>query len=251
MTISYNPFTLKGKTILVTGASSGIGKAIAIECSKMGANLIISGRNEHRLDETLRELATKDFSTAIATDLSLDDNIKHLIDNLPKLDGIVMSTGIVEMIPVLFATQDKFEKIYKTNLFSPIELLRSIIKKKKFNPGLSVVVIDSVAGTRDINIANSIYGSGKAALLSFMKYAALELSPKNIRINTISPGMILTPMHTQGVVEEEKLEQAVSNVPLKRWGIGKDIAFGAVYLLSDASSYVTGTDLCIDGGLTI
>ena len=248
--MNYNPFSLAGKTILVTGASSGIGKSIAIECSKMGANLVITGRNENRLKETFTCLEGENHLMCIA-DLSSEDGINFIIDSIQKVDGLVLAAGIVEMIPVLFATTDKFEKIYKTNLFSPIELLRLIVKKKKFNTGLSVVVIDSVAGTTDIRTANGIYGSGKAALSSFMKYAALELAPKNIRINTLSPGMILTPMHTLGVVEEEQLNKEISNVPLKKWGESADIAYGAIYLLSNASSYVTGTDICIDGGLTI
>lgn len=248
--MSYNPFSLEGKTVLVTGASSGIGKATAIECAKAGASVIITGRNKERLNETFESLEG-DNNLQYVLDLAEDEGIKSLVDILPKLDGLVLAAGIVEMNPVLFATKEKFDKIYQTNLFSPIEILRLIVKKKKFNPGFSVVVIDSVAGNSDISTANGIYGSGKAALKSFMKYAALELAPKKIRVNTISPGMILTPMHTEGVVEEDQLKEAVANIPMKEWGEAQDIAFGAVYLLSNASRYITGTDITIDGGLTI
>lgn len=248
--MSYNPFSLEGKTILVTGASSGIGKGIAIECSKLGASLIISGRNENRLQNTLENLEGSSHKS-ITADLSNLEGIEKIISSIQKLDGLVLSMGIVEMFPVLFATKDKFDKIYKTNLFAPVELLRQIVKKKKFNPGLSIVAIDSVAGNLDISYANSVYGSGKAALKSFLKYSALELASKNIRVNTISPGMILTPMHTEGIVEEEKLKEEIKKIPLKKWGEPSDIAYAAIYLLSNASSYVTGTDICIDGGLTI
>lgn len=248
--MSYNPFSLVGKTILVTGASSGIGKACAIECSRAGAKLIITGRNEQKINDTFKNLDGKGHQSVIA-DLSKDEGIKSLISSLPKLDGVLLSAGIVEMWPVLFATREKFNKIFDTNLFSPIEIVRLIIKKKLFNPGLSVVAIDSIAGTTDFGPANGIYGAGKAALASFLKFVALENASKKIRVNTISPGMILTPMHTDGIVEAEKLEETVSKVPMKRWGMPEDIAYGAIYLLSDASSYLTGSDIKIDGGYTI
>lgn len=248
--MSYNPFSLADKTILITGASSGIGKSCAIECSKMGAKLIITGRNEQRLSETMNGLEGSGHKAVLA-DVSTEDGVKSLISELPKLDGIILAAGIVEMWPVLFATRERFNKIFDTNLFSPIEIVRSIIKKKLYNPGLSVVAIDSIAGTSDFCPANGIYGAGKAALASFLKFVALENASKKIRINTISPGMILTPMHTGGSVEAEKLEETVQKVPMKRWGKPEDIAYGAIYLLSDASSYLTGSDIKIDGGYTI
>lgn len=213
--MSYNPFSLVDKTILITGASSGIGKSCAIECSKMGAKLIITGRNERRLNETMNSLEGEGHQSVLA-DVSTGDGVKSLISNLPKLDGILLAAGIVEMWPVLFATRERFNKIFDTNLFSPIEIVRLIIKKKLYNPGLSVVAIDSIAGTTDFCPANGIYGAGKAALASFLKFVALENASKKIRINTISPGMILTPMHTGGAVEAEKLEETVDKVPMKR-----------------------------------
>lgn len=248
--MNYNPFTLEGKTVLITGASSGIGKSCAVECSKMGAKLIITGRNEQRLNETLKDLKGEGHKAVIA-DISNEEGVKLLISVLPKLDGVLLAAGIVEMWPVLFATREKFNKIFDTNLFSPIEIIRSIIKKKLYNPGLSVVAIDSIAGTADFCPANGIYGAGKAALASFLKFMAKENSTKKIRINTISPGMILTPLHTGGAVEVEKLEETIEKVPMKRWGMPEDIAYGAIYLLSDASSYLTGSDIKIDGGYTI
>lgn len=248
--MSHSPFSLIDKTILITGASSGIGKSCAIECSKMGAKLIITGRNEQRLNETMNSLEGEGHKTVIS-DISTEEGIKSMISVLPKLDGVLLAAGIVEMWPVLFATREKFNKIFDTNLFSPIEIVRSIIKKKLYNPGLSVVAIDSIAGTSDFCPANGIYGAGKAALSSFLKFVALENASKKIRINTISPGMILTPMHTNGSVEAEKLEETVQKIPMKRWGLPEDIAYGVIYLLSDASSYLTGSDIKIDGGYTI
>jgi len=245
-----NPFSLAGKRILVTGASSGIGKSIAQQCAKMGAQLVINGRNKERLDETFSSLAGEGH-VAIQADLSEENEIKVFVEKLPVLDGMVLAAGFVEMWPVLFATRDRINKIFSTNLYSPIEIVRLVIKKKLFKPGFSIVAIDSIAGTTDFSPANSIYGAGKAALASFLKYVALEMASKGIRVNTISPGMVLTPMHTEGVVESEKLEETVSKVPLKRWGKPEDIAYGAIYLLSDAASYLTGIDICIDGGCTL
>lgn len=250
MSTSYNPYTLQGKTILVTGASSGIGKATAIECSKLGAKLIITGRNENRLCTTLSELEGKGHIYIIA-DLSKDEGISSLLNQLPPINGLVLAAGIVEMWPVLFATRQRIEKIFNTNLFSPIELARSILKKKLHEKDFSIVAISSIAGTDSIGTANGIYGAGKAALSSFLKYIALECASKSVRVNTISPGMILTPMHTEGTIEEEKLQKMIQNVPIKRWGLPQDIAYAAVYLLSDASSYMTGADIKIDGGITL
>ena len=248
--MEYNPFSLSGKKILVTGASSGIGLAIARECAKMGASLIICGRNEKRTFAALDELDGYGHE-AVLGDLTDDRVLKDLLSKLPKLDGIVLSAGIVEMWPTLFATREKFDKIFNTNFFAPIELIRMIVKKKLYNTNMSIVAIDSVAGNSDFCPANSIYGSGKAALRSFLKFFALENANKGIRVNSVSPGMILTPLHTDGTVEAEKLQETIEKVPLRRWGTPQEVAHSCVFLLSDASSYITGTNIVIDGGYTI
>lgn len=246
----YNPYSLSEKKILITGASSGIGRETAIQCSKMGATLIISGRNQDRLNETL-EMLDGENHLAVTADLSDEEGIKKIVDVIPKVDGLVLCAGIVELLPFQFVSRNNIEKTYNTNLFSPIELIRLIVKKKLFNPGLSIVAMDSIAGTSDFCPANSIYGSGKAALSSFLKYIAIELAPKKIRVNTVSPGFILTPMQTNGNITEEQLEKIISKTPIKRWGQPEDIAFAVIYLLSSASSFVTGTDITIDGGYSI
>lgn len=248
--MKYNPYSLNGKNILITGASSGIGKATAIECSKMGATLFITGRNEKRLLETYDSLQGENHKYFIA-DISSKEGISSLLNKLTALDGIVLAAGFVEMWPTMFATDERIEKIFRTNLYSPIEIIRSVIKMKLFKKGMSVVAIDSIAGTYDFSSGNCIYGAGKAALSSFLKYFVIEHSSKNIRINTISPGLILTPMHTDGVVDDEQLDKMVQKVPLKRWGLPEDIAYAAIYLLSDAASYLTGSDIKIDGGVSL
>lgn len=246
----YNPFSLAGKSVLVTGASSGIGRATAIACSRMHASVIACGRNQDRLDETMASLYGDEHSS-VAIDLNDSAAVESMVAGLPPLDGIVLAAGIVEMKPFMFATKEKFNKIYDTNLFSPVQLIRLLVKKKRFNKGFSVVTVSSVAGHQDIVPGNGIYGSGKSALSSLMKYAALELAAKGIRINTISPGMILTPMHTQGDISQDQLDAYISKVPMSAWGTPEDVALAAVYLLSDASSYLTGSDIKVDGGLTI
>lgn len=249
--MEFNPFSLAGKTILVTGASSGIGRTVAIVCSKMGANLVITGRNEERLSETLSHLQGESHFQIVA-DLARDDEIANLINFVPKLDGVVLAAGIDEMSLFLFSSKKSYEKIFNTNLFSPIELLRGIIKKKKFNPGFSAVAIASIASGMP-SVAHGVYGSSKAALVSAMEYAALELAQKNIRVNCISPGAVKTPM-TQAedhVITKEQLEENEKKYPLKRYGDPEDIAYGCIYLLSDASKWVTGTNLIIDGGITL
>lgn len=246
----YNPFTLENKTILVTGASSGIGRAIAIECSRMGANVILNGRDELRLRETLDQLDGNNHLIK-SGDLTDDNFLVSLVSELPVLDGLVLSAGIVKVLPTMFASKEKFIDIYNTNLFSAIELLRLIIKKKRFNKNLSVVALSSIAGNIDIVPGNGIYGSGKAALSTFMKYMALETASKNIRINTVSPGFIRTPMHEAGAINDEQINKIIDEIPMRKWGEPKEVAYSTVFLLSDASSYITGADIRIDGGYSI
>lgn len=245
MNTIYNPFSLQGKHILVTGASSGIGKTIAIECSKMGASLYITGRNEQRLKETFDKLYTP--GKYIAADLDKKEEMDTLIQELTKLDGIVLCAGINELWPVNYVNKSKFEKIFTTNLYSPIELIKTIVKKKLYNINFSIVGITSIAGSEDIVVGNGIYGAGKSALKSFLKFCALEWASKNIRVNTVSPGLILTPMHPEDIKDSDIYKK----IPLKRWGTPEDIAPAVIYLLSDSSLYLTGSDIKIDGGYTI
>lgn len=244
-----SPFSLEGKTILVTGASSGIGKRTAVECSKLGANIIISGRNQERLDETFSLLSYK--GTIIKADLNIQDDLDQLLEIVPSLDGLVLSSGKGILLPVQSSTKKKFEDTFETNLFSPVELLRQLIKRKKFNDGASIVSVASVGGTHLYTIGNGIYGASKAALDSYMKFCARELAPKKIRVNTVLPGMIDTPFIHGGAVSDEMHKQNMENFPLKRYGTPEDVAYAIIYLLSDASSWVTGTSLVIDGGRSL
>lgn len=247
--MSYNPFSLAGKTILVTGASSGIGRASAIEASRLGAQVIVCGRDPERLSQTLQSLEGTGH-TAFEGDLLEQTTIDRLVEEVPALDGIVLSAGKGLTLPFQFCDREKFDDIFNINFFSPLELLRQLFKKKKLHPGASVVMIASIAGTGRRSVGNAVYGSAKAALQTMVRYTALELAPKKIRVNGVCPGMVNTPFIHSGALTEEQLEQDRASYPLKRYGEPEDIAHGVAYLLSDASSWVTGTSLVIDGGIT-
>lgn len=246
---TYNPFSLDGKTILVTGASSGIGRSTAIECSKMGAKIIACGRNQERLQETLSKLEG-DGHTTFEGDLLQQDVIENLVKEVSQLDGVVLSAGKGLTLPFQFCTREKFDDIFNINFFSPIELLRLLAKKKKLAQNSSVVLIVSIGGTKKFAVGNSIYGAAKAALNSMVHFCSLELVSKKIRVNGILPGMVNTPLIRRGTLTEEQLKEDLDKYPLKRYGEPEDIANGAIYLLSDASSWVTGHSLVIDGGVT-
>lgn len=243
----YNPFSLSGKTVLVTGASSGIGRATAIECAKMGAVCIITGRNIERLQETFESLEGEGHSQFTA-DLCKQDDIETLVAQLPPLDGAVLCAGVGLTVPVQFASRDKFDKIFNTNFFSQAELIRLLYKKKVLKSGASVVVIASIGGITSFNYGNSIYGASKAALNSFMKFCACEFANRKIRVNSICPGMVETPLISGGAITEEQHEKYREKYLLKRFGTPQEVAFGAIYLLSDASAWITGSSLYIDGG---
>ena len=250
MEANYNPFSLASKTVLITGASSGIGRETALECARMGASVVITGRDKDRLDETL-QLIESDDKTAIIADLTVADDVERLIEALPSLDGAVLCAGNSMTLPLQFGTRDKFDDMFDINFFAPVELLRMLYKKKRLNKGASVVLIASIGGTHSFMPGNGIYGASKAALNSVMKYAAREFASRRIRVNSICPGMVDTPLIHRGTITEEQLAEDAKRYPLGRYGKPSDIAHGAVYLLGDASSWLTGHDLVIDGGFSI
>ena len=247
---NYNPFSLEGKTILVTGASSGIGQATAIECSKMGAKLVITGRNQERLQQTFDQL-DGDGHLQIIAELTNNDDVKRLIDECPELNGVVLCAGKGVLLPLQFCDEDKFKDVFATNFFSPVEILRLLAKKKKLVKNSSVVFVSSIGGVHIFATGNAIYGASKAAVNSVMRFFANELATKKIRVNSVNPGRVNTKLIQSGTMSEEQVAADIAKYPLKRYGEPMEIAHGIIYLLSDASSWVTGHSLVIDGGVSI
>jgi NAD(P)-dependent dehydrogenase (short-subunit alcohol dehydrogenase family) len=246
---AVNPFSLKNKVILITGASSGIGRATAIECSKMGAQLIITARNEERLQETFSQLSGHGHEKIIA-DLTVTEDIDRMVDTIVQLDGLVNNAGIGKLVPIQYIREDELTKTLRINAMAPVLLTQKIYKKKKFKRNASIVFTSSIAGNFCITPGNTMYGMSKSALNAFMEFAALEMSSQGIRCNCINPGRVETPLIQDGRLSEEDRAKDIAKYPLKRYGKPEEIAFGIMYLLSDAASYITGTSLVIDGGLT-
>lgn len=246
----YNPFSLEGKTILITGASSGIGRETAIQCSKLGAKVILTARNEERLKQTLSQMDRSNHEM-ILSELTNSEELNYLVNQTHDLDGVVLCAGRAMTSPFMFNTRDKYDDIFNINYFAPVELLRLLLKKKKVKKNASVVFVSSIGGVFGYSLGNSIYGATKASIHSTMKFCAKELAPKGIRVNSVNPGMVNTPLIEGGPISEEQYKADMERYPLKRYGEPQDIANGIVYLLSDASSWVTGHALVIDGGITI
>jgi NAD(P)-dependent dehydrogenase (short-subunit alcohol dehydrogenase family) len=248
--MDYNPFSLKEKTILVTGASSGIGQETAIQCSRMGARVIITARNEDRLKETLSQLEG-DGHRMLMAELTQQEELEKLVNAIDTVNGVVLCAGKGMTSPFPFSTRDKYDSVFDVNFFAPVELLRLLVKKKKLEKESSVVFVSSIGGIKSFQLGNGIYGASKAALNSTMKFCARELAAKKIRVNAVNPGMVNTQLIQGGAISEEQLKVDMERYPLKRYGEPQDIAYGIIYLLSDASSWVTGHSLVIDGGVTV
>lgn len=244
---SFNPFSLEGKTILVTGASSGIGRGIAVTCSKMGGNMIINGRNEERLNQTLAAMKEGSHSILVA-DLTDNAAITDMVNKLPKLDGIVYSSGIGQRVLCKQITEQDLDSVMNINFKALVMLQTALLKHKKINKGASIVFISSIA-IDSPTVGNSMYSASKGALSAYANCLALELSPRNIRVNCIMPAMVWTDLIFKGGLTEEDLREDEKKYPLKRYGTPDDIANLAVYLLSDASSWMTGTSVKITGGI--
>lgn len=244
----YNPFTLEGKTILITGASSGIGRGICIECSKMGAKIHLMARSETRLNETLALMEGEEHVVHKA-DLCSTDEINALVDALPIIDGVVLCAGIIKTMPVKNINEEAMTEIFNANIMGDIKICSRLLKKKKLNHGGSVVFISSVS-TFNVKLGNSLYSATKGAVNSFAKAMALEVSKQEMRVNCIQPGFIPSGILEKHGMGEEAIQWYKERHPL---GLGSpgDIANGCIYLLSDASRWVTGSIFTIDGGYTL
>ena len=242
---SFNPFSLENENILVTGASSGIGKAVAIACARMGASVVLNGRNVERLQETFQEMPSGNHKV-VPADILDSASVNGLINTLPSLDGIVHCAGVANRVPCKNITQSDIDFVMRTNVNAPMLLQASLLSAKKVSKGASIVFIASRAAESP-SMGNAIYSASKGALISYAKCLALELAPRLIRVNCICPGMVWTELITK-VLDEDTLREAEQKYPLKRFGRVEDIANLAVYLLSAASSWMTGESINISGG---
>ena len=249
-----SPYSLQGKTIVITGASSGIGRQCAIQCSQMGARVIAIGRNQQRLSE-VAALLDGDGHETISYDLTDLNGIATMASQIHekhgKVDGLIHSAGIERTAPSKLLTPEDYETLHTVNTVSGFELVRQLCQVKHFNNGGSVVLIASISGV----IARrglAAYAASKGALVSGARVLALELSKRRIRVNCVSPGTVKTPLMEKylSTLSEADYKKRIDGFPL---GLGEpsDIANACVYLLSDASKWMTGQNLIVDGGCTI
>ena len=244
--IDFNPFSLERKTILVTGASSGIGQGVAICCAKMGARIILNGRNQERLNATLDQMPPGEH-ILLAADLTNQDSLKNLMNQMPKLDGVVHCAGIGQRVLCKLLEESDVDKVMDTNFKAPVMLQTALLESKKINRGASIVFIASIA-TWSPSVGNAIYSASKGAIVSYANCLALELAPRKVRVNCISPAMVWTDLILQEGVDEEQLKADEQKYPLKRYGTPEDIANLAIYMLSDASVWMTGSNVKLSGG---
>lgn len=243
----FNPFSLENKTILVTGATSGIGKSVAINISRAGASVIVTGRDAGRLEEVMSQLSEGNHKAVLA-DLSNETERMQLISDLPQLDGVVHSAGIIKRVPLKLISEKSLNELMQINFFAPALLTQTLYKKKLLKDEASIVFISSVASSF-ASLGNIMYMASKGAINSFMKGIAFELASSGIRANAIQPGMIKTNLTT--AIPDEEIQKDIQRYPLGRYGQPEEVAYAAIYLLSDATKWMSGSILTIDGGLTL
>lgn len=245
--MEQQPFSLRGKKILITGASSGIGAQTAIIASQMGALLIITGRDEKKLNSVSDKL-TGNGHAVIAADLCLDTDA--LIEACNGLNGIVNCAGITKHLPIKFIDKKAIDAVFDINYTAPVVLINQLFKKKKINAGASIVFLSSLASMYPFK-GGTLYSGAKGAIDNFSKTIAIEFAPQKIRSNTINAGMVRTPMldNAADTISKEAMAAHEKGYPLG-FGEAEDIANMSVFLLSDASKWVTGTNIIMDGGLT-
>lgn len=245
-----NPFALSGKTVFITGAGSGIGRATAIQCAGLGATVHITDINGETLAETLGMLEGAGHRMYVAN-LTDDAALEELAGQLPKLDGFVSNAGIIKTIVTQLGDRADIEKILNINTIAPIRLTQILLRAKRFNKEAALVYTSSMAGVYNGAIGNGLYGASKSALVGFVKSLALELAPRKIRVNTVNPGITQTSIYDHTSITPEQLDEEMKRYPLGRYGRPDEIASAIVYLLSDATKWMTGTNLLIDGGFSL
>lgn len=250
--IALNPFSLQGKRILVTGASSGIGKEIALACARMGAEVVCTGRDEYRLADTLEKLNLTSIQAhrAVVADLTVNQDREMLVKKLDgEINGVVHSAGISRLSPVRLLTKQHLREIQDVNVESPMLLTQELLRRKAIKADGSMVFVASIAA--HIGVPGvAAYSGTKAALLAMTRCLAMEVVKYRIRVNCLSPALVETPLLEATADIIGSIEKERDNYPLG-FGRPEDVANAAVFLLSNASRWITGTTIVMDGGLTI
>ena len=242
-------FDLTDKRILVTGASSGIGRACAILLSQLGASVVLTGRRPDALDETLRQMENLDKHLIFPCDICDSAAVAELVKASGKIDGLVHAAGIGPMCPIGFVDDEHIQSVMKTNYFAFLELMKHYSKAKNRSDRLSVVAVSSVSALSGWG-GVVVYCGSKGALSASVRALAMELAQKGVRVNAVCPSNIKTPMYEAGSVEmndEASLKALMAKQPL---GLGQpeQVASAVAFLLSDAASFITGVNLPVDGG---
>ncbi|RKE04595.1 SDR family NAD(P)-dependent oxidoreductase [Marinifilum flexuosum] len=252
--MNFNPFSLKDKVIVITGASSGIGQQCAIDCSKMGAKVALLGRDCDRLKMTISQMKNREkhlmFSVDLADVKCLKDVISTVVSSLGKVNGFIHAAGIEKTLPLKLTKQQDMKEVFDVNVISAVELLKILTSRKFKGDGQKHVLIASITGV--IGRAGlTAYSASKGALISLTRSLALELAPRSINVNCVSPGTILTPM-MESFLSKLSDDERIKRSQGFHLGLGKttDVSNACIFLLSDAANWMTGQNIIIDGGYT-
>lgn len=243
-----NLLSLQGKHILLTGASSGMGRVFAQMIASQGAKLSLLARNEERLCQTL-ETMDGDGHEIFVCDLTNEDMLKDVVSKIDKLDGIVLCAGINDFVPLKFIKQSNISKMFQTNFFSHLILVQMLVKKKLVNKNASIVFISSLSSMLGVQ-GTLLYASSKAAINSAVRVMASELANLKIRVNAICPGIVKTEMLSNTNINEDTFTKQESQYPLGL-GTAKDVGNAVLFHLSDLSRWLTGQCMVLDGGFTL
>lgn len=252
----YNPFSLENKVIIVTGASSGIGAQCAIDCSKMGARVVLVARNEERLKQTLEQCEEPSRHMILPLDLSssegLKDAIKDVVSKVGKINGVVNCAGMSSVTPLKLVTDELLDQFFRTNVYSAINLSKEVTRVGNYDKehGCSIIFFASIMGICG-DKCKTMYSATKGALIAAARSMACELAKNKIRVNVVSPGAIETPINAKlPHMADPELRKELEDKHLLGLGECSDIANACIYLLSDAAKWVTGQNFIVDGGYT-
>lgn len=241
-----SPFSLENKTILLTGASSGIGRAAAQLCARMGASIVACGRDAERLQDVLASLQGSGH-TSFVGDLTDEAARLALLADLPLLDGCVFSAGVAALVPMHMVSQRHLDQIFSINYDAPVLLTKALLAKKKIRPGASLVYVTAIS-ERATPYATGAYSGAKAALTATARTIGLEQAKQGIRVNCVSPGYVETPM-LKGL-QAAAMSDTSHLAPLGAIQ-ADEVAAGIAYLLTPAARWVSRSSLVIDGGLSL